>query len=233
VVGRQDVQHRGGILRLCQKQIVGTGTQHTVCTVSDHTQDRQRPVGLCHRAERGPHFVYEDHIEDAHIAHSVLDPKLVIAEPGWACVGDDGGGDEGKNAPGEEPKIGDVKESLGFAYHHITGENSYPAAHGKRQMVHGVRRQLGHANQPPEIGEFRQDHKKRQKIPQSYIPLAAGQPVPETADQKNDAYSKENRCQMGDGEIGEFHLCALPKEIFEECLHSGNLLIGILLLYIF
>ena len=40
----------------------------------------------------------------------MLDPELIVTEAGGAGVGDDRGGDQRKQRPGQQPEIGNVKQ---------------------------------------------------------------------------------------------------------------------------
>ena len=130
----------------------------------------------------------------------MLCPKLIVAEPGRAGVGDDRRCDQGKDGAGEEPEIGNVKKALALAHQHEAAENGCPAANTDGQIFHRIRAKTGHTHQTPVIGHVREDQHKGQHIADGLLPLPAPEPSGIFADQKNRGEHQQNGCQMRRGE---------------------------------
>ena len=113
----------------------------TVRSVGNACQNHQSNIGLDGRFHRRPHAMDKNHVKDRHIAQSMLQPELVITEPGGAGIGDHRRGDQSKNRTGEQPEIGNVKQCLGFSHQHIAAEDHRPAADSNGKMIHRVRSQ--------------------------------------------------------------------------------------------
>ena len=150
----QNVENGGGVLRLGHEQIVGARADNAVGGKGDGGQHAKQGIGLDGRFDRRAHLMYEDHIENGDIAQRVLTPELIVAEAGRARVGDDRRGDQGKDGAREQPEVDDVKQRLRLGDDQVAAKDDGPAAHGDGQVIHRVGLEIGHADQPPEVGHF-------------------------------------------------------------------------------
>ena len=209
----QDVQHGGGILGAGHEQIIGTGADDPVGNEGDGRKENDADIGLQEGFFVGPHVMHKDHIKNGDIANQVLRPKLIVAEPGGAGVGDHCGGDQGEDRAAKSPEIADIKEGLGFSDDHIACEDRHPAAHGDGKMVNRVGTQGGTGDQPPIIGHFADNQDESQDVADDLFIFHGLQMIAETTGQKDEPHSNQNRQKMSQGEIGEFHAFALAEEI--------------------
>lgn len=219
-IRRQDIQNGRRILRPCHEQIIGSRAKHPVGNIGDHRQNHQGHIGSQDRFYVGPHTVNEDHVENRHIAEGMLCPKLIIAEPGRACIGDDRRRDQGKYRTAKQPEIGNIKQELRLSYYHKAAKYHCPATYRDGQMIYGIRPQGRYSYQPPIIGHFRHDQGKRQHVTPYILPLAPADRLPEHPDQHNDADHYQDRQKMGQGKITELHLCAGTEKVRQKIFHG-------------
>ena len=162
----------------------------------------------------------EDHVENGDVAEGVLDPELVIAQPGGAAVGQGRGGQQGEEGAAEEPEIDDVEELLIFADDHVAAEDGGPAADGDGQVVHRIRAQLRDRHQPPVIGHLRNNQGEGQEIADGFLVLPAADPIGVPAGQQNHGEHQHNGGKMGGGEQGKLRRFSLAPEIKQKFFHK-------------
>ena len=171
-IGRQDVQHGGCCLGAGHEEVVGAFAHHPVDEVGDEHHGPEGGVGFQGGPDGGPHAVDEDHIERSDVDHGMLRPELIIAEPGGAGVGQGRGGQQGEDAAGQDPEVGNVEEGLGFAHQHEAAENGGPAADGDGQMLGRIGHHAGMARHTPVVGHVGNQQQECHDVADAHFELA-------------------------------------------------------------
>ena len=171
-IGGQDVQYGRRGLGPGHEQIVGALAHHLVDEVGDDHHGPEGGVGFQCGLDGGAHAVDEDHVEGGDVDHGVLRPELIIAEPGGAGVGQGRGGQQGEDAAGQDPEVGNVEEGLGFAHQHEAAENGGPAADGDGQMLGRIGHHAGMARHTPVVGHVGNQQQECHDVADAHFELA-------------------------------------------------------------
>ena len=100
--------------------------------------------------KNGINYITE-HKEDDDVTKGMFTPELVVAESGRSDMRQRGRREEGKKRAGEEPEIGNVKQPLCFADHHVAAKDDRPAADRDGEVVNRVRTKRRDSDKTPVI----------------------------------------------------------------------------------
>jgi len=218
-VGGQDVQNRRSSLGPRHVEIIRAGDQR-IDVVRDARENQQRGEGLERGFHRRTHAVHEDHVENRHITQRVLHPELVVTVARRTGIGQRRGRRQRKQRTGQQPEIADVKQRLLFADQHEAAENHRPAAYADGQRFDSSSRNLRQRGKTPIVGHIADDQRKRDHIPQGFLPLAPANPVAQAVNQRNHAQHEQDGRKMRKRQQSKLRFSPLTEEVTEKLLHS-------------